>query len=360
MRWLIIHPGPAFSVSDVYNGWAEALRNAGQDVFEFNLDKRLMFFDSALFETGEVDDGGHPQVRKALKHDEAVTLASEGVMSACYRCWPDVVLGISAFFTPPQMLDVMRARHHKVVLLHTESPYQDDEQLARAAHADINLLNDPVNLQAYRDLGAPAEYMPHAYRPGTHYPGPALPAVDYDLLFVGTGFKSRINFFEEMHRHLGGVSLGLAGPWPELPLESPLHKHVLFSEWCTPEEDPQNSASCLDNDMTAAYYRSARMGINVYRQEAEKAHQGQGWSMGPREVEMAACGLFFLRDARPESDEVFPMLPAFESPEHAAELARWYLKHEDARKAKAAAAREAIVERTFDNNLKRLMALLRA
>ena len=41
----------------------------------------------------------------------------------------------------------------KVVLLHTESPYQDDEQLERAAHADVNLLNDPVNIDAYRELG---------------------------------------------------------------------------------------------------------------------------------------------------------------------------------------------------------------
>ena len=73
---------------------------------------------------------------------------------------------------------------------------------------------------------------------------------------------------------------------------------------------------------------------------------------------MAACGLFFLRDPRPESDEVFPMLPTFASPEDAGEQLRWWLAHDSEREAASAAALDAISDRTFDRNAKSLLRLL--
>jgi spore maturation protein CgeB len=238
----------------------------------------------------------------------------------------------------------MRGRGHKVVLLHSESPYQDDEQLERAAHADLSLLNDPVNLQLYRDLG-PAEYMPHAYRPGVHYP--AAPGTDpkWDLSFIGTGFPSRVRFFEAMD--LGGLDVHLAGPWLNLPEDSPLR------DWTMTDDE-----GCVDNGQAAEIYRRSRCGINLYRREGEEAHAGQGWAMGPREVELAACGTWFTRDPRPESDELFPMLPAFSGPGDAGEQIRWALAHPDARDKAAARAREAVRDRTFDNNARRLLAIL--
>ena len=80
--------------------------------------------------------------------------------------------------------------------------------------------------------------------------------------------------------------------------------------------------------------------------------------MGPREVEMAACGLWFARDPRPESDDLFPMLPAYTSPQEASEAIRWALAHEREREKAAAAARVAVSERTFSNNARKLLAML--
>lgn len=345
MRWLICHPGPQFSVHDVYVGWTEALRALGEDVLEFNLDKRLQVYDAALIETGNLDADGHPEVRKAFTREQAITAAIQGITSACYTWWPDVVLGVSAFFMPDWHLDVMRDRGHKVVLLMTESPYQDDEQLKRAAHADLTLLNDPVNIGAYRRLG-PAEYMPHAYRPSVHHPGPAVPELKSDFAFVGTGFKSRVEFFEAMD--LGGLDVLLAGTWPDLAEDSPLRRHMPGGE----------VVQCTDNTETADIYRSTRAGINFYRREAESSHVGEGWAVGPREVELAACETFFLRDPRPEGDELFPSLPTFDGPGDAGEKLRWWLAHDSAREKAAAAACEAISDRTFEANAKRLLELL--
>ena len=170
MRWLIGHPGPHFSVHDLYVGWSEALRDLGEHVFTFNLGDRISFYDAALIEAGMSDEEGRPAVRKALDRKAALETAAHEILRPAFLCWPDVVLLVSAFWYPTYLLDALRGRGMTVVLLHTESPYQDDEQLERAAHADVNLINDPANLAAYEALEGQAAYMPHAYRPGVHHP----------------------------------------------------------------------------------------------------------------------------------------------------------------------------------------------
>jgi hypothetical protein len=37
VRVLLVHPGPDFSVQDVYIGWYEALKELGVEVVPFNL-----------------------------------------------------------------------------------------------------------------------------------------------------------------------------------------------------------------------------------------------------------------------------------------------------------------------------------
>lgn len=279
-----------------------------------------------------------------MTRETAIETAAYGILSAAYQCWPDIILLISAFFTPPPLLDMMRGRGHTIILLHTESPYQDDEQLVRAAHADLNLVNDPANLDRYAGLG-PAAYMPHAFRPRVHYPAPAGTPRKWDLSFIGTGFPSRVAFFEQMD--LAGLDVHLAGPWLNLPEDSPLRDWTM-----TGGED------CVDNDQTAEIYRQSRTGINFYRREGEAAHAGEGTACGPREIELAACGTWFTRDPRPESDGLFPMLPAFAGPAEAGEQIRWALAHPAARDKAAARARAAVADRTFDANARRLLKLL--
>ena len=334
----MVHPGPNFSVADVYGGWCEALRDLGEKVSRYALDERLTFYGNVFV---QVDEG---KFRQALDGPAAMQRAVDGVYSHLYRWQPDVLLVVSGFFVPSDLLDLARSRGTRVVLLHTESPYEDGRQLQLAQHADLNLLNDPTNIERYREL-APTEYIPHAYRPAIHHPGPARPELAADLAMVGTGYPSRIAYLEAMD--LQGLDVLLAGNWQALAEDSPLRKHV-----------GHDIGECLDNRDTADIYRSARMGINLYRRESERPELSAGWSMGPREVEMAACGMCYLRDPRGEGDEVLPMLPRVTSPEEAGEALRWWLAHDDVREATARAAREAIADRTFDTNARRLLRLL--
>ena len=346
MRWLLIHPGPEWSVADVFNGWSEALRGLGETVEEYPLDAALRFFNSALAPTGRTLACGCNETRQYLDRDQAARLALDPILAAANRFWPDVILFTSGFFVQPWLLEILRDRRHKIVFLATEAPYQTDYQLKVAQYADLTLLNDPAGIDAYRQIG-PAEYMPHAYRERVHYPPPPGAALEWDLAFVGTGFPSRVRFFHQMD--LTGLHVTLRGLWMDLPPDSPMR------DWTAITDDADD---CVDNHETAALYRQARTGINVYRTESEDGHEGEGWAVGPREIEMAASALWFARDPRPESDDLFPMLPAFTSPAEAGDLIRWAITHPDQRDEAAAKARAAVEGRTFTEHARQLLAML--
>jgi hypothetical protein len=123
---------------------------------------------------------------------------------------------------------------------------------------------------------------------------------------------------------------------------------------------------CLDNDETVNYYRSTKMSANLYRARDGKTTEAMderltdGWSVGPREIELAATQTFFLREPRGEGDDLFPMLPTFTEPGEFEDLVRYYLAHEAQREDAALRARTAILDRTFDANAASLMRLLGA
>lgn len=331
-RAVVVRPGPQFSVADVSNGWVAGLRECGVEVVDFNFDDRFSFYAQARF---------GPDHDREFNPEEAAHLAAKGIEIACYEAWPDVVFVISGFFIPPATYELLRRRGHKVVLVHTESPYEDDRQIPRAQMADLNVVNDPTNLEAFNEV-APSVYVPHAYNPEVHHPRPVDPEAASDFCFVGTSFPSRIKFLEQVD--WTGIDFALAGNWRDAK-GTVLEKHVVH-----------DIGECCPNGETARLYTSAKASANIYRKEATAS--ADGWAMGPREVELAACGTFFLREPRPEGDELFPMLPTFTDPAGFEEQLRWWLAHDSKRLDAANRAREAIADRTFANHAAQLLQLL--
>lgn len=325
------------------------MRKLGHQIMVYNTNDRLNFYGRAVFEDKESPpcDHGYGPVRKAMADPEMIAqMATKGLFESCYTFWPDVVFFISAFFTTGQTLDTIRRRGHKIVMLHTESPYQDKEQMMRGSYAHLNLLNDPTNFGQWKELGPAVAYVPHSYDDDVHFPA-SQRDYEIDFSFIGTSFISRLKFFNEID--FDGIDTVFGGNgWDTVP---PEYQHLWRYLGHRPDE-------CVDNEETARIYRMTKCGINLYRREGEAEQQGKGWSMGPREVEMAACGLFFLRDPRPESDEVFPMLPSFSSPGEAEELIRYYLKHDKKREALAEEALNAVQDRTFDSQCEFVFGLM--
>lgn len=337
MRVLLAHPGPGFSVHDVYQGWAEGLRDNGAKVIPFNLHDRLTFYDNAFF---NVEAG---KFRKAIPGETAIELAVNGLYAALYKVRPEVLLVVSGFLVPTALLDLARAYGTKVAVIHTEEPYETTREAAYAEHADHNVVNDPANLDRFP---AGSYYQPHCYRPAVHFPGNADQRLAADLAFVGTGFGSRTEFFEGMTADGGleGLDVLLAGNWQALAADSPLRKYLAH-----------DIAECLDNVAAAQVYRSATVGLNLYRREHEDGDHAEGWAIGPREVEMAACGLPFLRDPRGEGDALFPHHLRFHSAGEAAAQLRWWLNHPSQRERAASAALAAVTDRTFTHAAARLL-----
>ena len=333
MRILAIHPAPAFSVADVHQGWVEAFRELGHTVGDFNLDDRLRSYGMAHMQRIQ-DDAWI----KMFDTNQAIWLAAQGILAECFKFNPDVLFVTSGFFVPNEIMGLCRRKAIKVVLLHTESPYEDERQVRRALYADVNIVNDPTNL---RDFPDGSYYQPHSYRPAIHHKRPARPEYASDVCFVGTGYASRIAFLEAVDWF--DVDLCLAGNWQQLSDDSPLVKHLAH------EKD-----QCLDNTDAHDLYASTKIGLNLYRTEGVGGAY-DGWSIGPREVEMAAAEVFFLRQPRPEGDELFGMLPTFSSPKELGDLVRHWLTRPQEREDAAAEARLAISGRCFTAAATRLL-----
>jgi spore maturation protein CgeB len=339
MKVLVVHPGPHFSVADVHDGLVAGLKANGCDVGVLNLQDRLNFYSQAHIER----DG---EFVKALSGDDAVRMAAKGIETVCYEWWPDVVVVVSGFFIPPDVWGVLARRPHHVVLWCTESPYEDDRQMRPARYVDTVIINDPKNLETFRvHSNARTFYMPHSYDPKRHRPGRPDPDLRSDFAFVGTGFPSRVDFFEQVD--WSGIDAKLGGNWQAVPDGSPLLPLLMHGR-----------SECMDNKDAARLYRAARVTANLYRKEHSDDGTADGWAIGPREVELAACGSFFLREPRAEGDELFPMLPTFTTPQEFSELLRWWLAHPRQRKTAATAARAAVADRTFTNTAANLLRLV--
>jgi hypothetical protein len=325
MRILTVEPGPEFSVADVHNGYRKAFQQLGHQVRNFNLGDRITFAENAL-----------PPMPAKEKTATAARMVAEQLRAACFDFWPDLVVITSAFLIPPETFDIIRDRRIKIAVILTESPYEDPTQIGIAARSDLAVINDPINLNEYRKHQPNTHYIGHAYDPELHKPQIINPNYQADFGFVGTGFPSRVEFLEQIN--FDQLTVKLAGNWQQLDATSPLAKHLLHHE-----------SGSFPNSETVRFYSSIKVSANLYRKEGADGHL-TGYACGPREIELAAVGTFFLRESRPESDELFPMLPTYESPQHFSELLHKWVTDDRQRQQAARLAQLAVKPRTFTNN----------
>lgn len=332
-RVLLVEPGPDFSVSDVASGWRAGLESAGCDVRSFPMGRWVGWMAAAM---QAIDD-------PAVTDHEAARLVQPMLRGAALDWWPDLVLVVSGFYVTGETLNVLRARRMSVAVVFTESPYEDDDQMHLAAFADVAIINDPTNIDAFREHNRQTFWLPHAWNPRVHRRQAVGPDYQSDVCFVGSGFPSRIEILEAVD--WAGIDLALAGHWFSLTDDSPLRKFLAH-----------DIDKCCPNDEAVKLYGGTKLGLNIYRREAQRPELSSGWAMGPREVELAAIGVPFITEPRGENRERFPFLPTFTDPADLSEQLRWWLAHDDERDALARRAQEAVALQTFDEHARRLLA----
>lgn len=323
MKILVVRPGPQFSVEDVANGWVKGLKQCGHEIYDWDLGLRLEFFQQGFTAIGSDD--------KTFTMEDVAINATAMLEAACWEQQPDIILIITGYYLPPVFYDMAR-RQSKVILMVTESPYEDDRHLKMAEHCDAVIINDTKNLEAFNEI-CPTFYYGHGYDPDLHTPGFATPDLISEFCFVGTGFPERVAFLEKIDWTT--INATFAGNWQALEENSPLKPLVAH-----------DIKDCIDNKDAVKIYQSSLISANLYRKQHTYSYDGH--SCGPREIEMAACGLFFLRETRPESDTLFPMLPTFSNPKELQDGIHYWLNRPEERQNRADQALQAIADRSFD------------
>jgi spore maturation protein CgeB len=283
---------------------------------------------------------------------DAQYLASSGVIERALRFGADWVFIVSATMMHPDAFIMLKRAGLKTAILFTECPYDDDFQMQFAPFADVCWVNDKTSLARFRQAVPQTFYWQHAYDQLRHSPAapenePEVPA--HDVVFVGTGFEERIKLFEQVN--WDGIDLGLYGTWELASRKSPLQPYI------------HNAVT--PNPVTAALYRKARIGINLHRSSVGYGRNTikitGAYSLGPRCYELAACGVFYISDYRPELTDVFgDAVPTYTTAAELETQIRYYLAHDEERAAKAALLPGLAARHTFDARVGEMLEILEA
>lgn len=256
---------------------------------------------------------------------------------------PDALLVISGWCMSPYTLRAIEdiARGCATALWLTESPYQDEEQaqLLEACY-DVVFCNELSSLDVMRRYSHNVHYLPHSYNPEVHYPRTPN-GCGHEVYMCATGFRERLEAVSALDYMRYDVQLD--GFWP---------KH---EEYGIPRGI---IGGTVHNARLPEHYSASKVNLNVHRttkvwrqNAGDEERILHAESVGPRVLEVMACGGFLLTDPRRELDLNGwwdgEHLACFSSSEELPDKVRYYLQHDAERDRIAAAGKEAVKDCTF-------------
>ncbi len=379
MKMLVVGSPHSASTRDVWIGVMKGLALNGVQVQSYDLFPRTEFFSSLVEYVREKN----VPIQLLKDIPGPLLLAYEPTFFAAHWFECDAVMFVSPQYLPMEIPDLLRRTGKKVYAWCTENPYEDQiDAPTKAEHFDGVFLNDLYSVPYWQSFNPNSHYIPHSYDPDKHFPSwdrpkhrrfhdwqPPENGHDH-VVYVGSGFGRRQKYLESVD--WSGIPLKIFGHWPLL---RPIKDEKVRREfgYMAPADDfespliPHVVEKMVENTFTARIYRGAAIGINLHREErwanndAMMIDSGEAYSMGPRGVELAACGTFQISDPRQEIIDVFgDSVPIHHSPDELGDLIRKYLADPAERRRLAVLQREAIKERTFENNVRRALELAAA
>jgi spore maturation protein CgeB len=246
-------------------------------------------------------------------------------------------------------LSALRALGIPTALWTFDDPYELSANLEIAPHYDAVFTEEARCLDAYREAGCAAAFqLPLGCDAERHRPAASVdPRYSSDVCFVGSGYPNRIRVLEGAASELKGRRVRLFGDWSALAPGSWLRSCVV--------------PGFLPDAEVARWYSGAKIVLNIHRDPAE---EGSG-RLNPRGVradaancrvfEIAAAGAFQLVDAG--RADLGRELVRFSGAEDLARSVRYFLEHDDERRAIAAAGRRrAAADHTYDRRVDELFA----
>lgn len=266
--------------------------------------------------------------------------AGSGILERALGAEPEIewVIIVSGMYILPAWMKLLKRAGLKVGVLFTESPYNDPEQAHLLKYADIAWTHERISLERLKGFAiaqgagrVPIHYLPHAYNPKVHFPE-ATPKTGHDVAFVGTGFPERVELLQAVQWN--GIDFGLYGTWSNIGSRAKIRRFV--------KNGP------IHNNEAVRIYRQSKIGLNLHRisigysKGSDRIRNAE--SLNPRAYELAACGLFYVSDYRPELTEVFgDLVPTFSGPNQLGEVLReWLAKPERERLERGKVLAEAV------------------
>ncbi len=344
MRILLAYPGSAFSTYDVATGYEAALHKAGHKLQVFNYHDQLAFYQESLkfWKRENANFEPHPNM--------FLVMASERLVIDVLDFVPDVMVIISGYCLHRRAFDLVYKLGVPIVLLLTESPYQDESQavIIEKGHIDLAFTNDKSSLETLPGLRA---YLPHSYNPAVHYPVEVNERYKTDVFFHGTLWPERRKLFSGLGEigdgERGSVVIGGFDPSvPDTSAAKAAQKNL------------------VSNEELAKWYNGTKIAINHHRtfvgtdENGDEKHiNGTAWSLGPRAYEISACGAFQLcDDTRPELKEVFgDTIATYTDRADLEDKIGYYLNHAKEREDMAEGAFNKLLKCSFDARAKRIL-----
>lgn len=369
---LVVGSPHSASTRDVWMGVMKGLAANGVGVQSYDIFPRTSLFENFL---GWVQEKEIPT--PYLKSIPAPNvLAYEPTFLAAHYYGVDAVLFVSPQYAPMEVPELLKKDGFKVWGYFTEAPYEDHIDASQKADKfTACFVNDLNSVARWRAFNPNTHYLPHSYDPEKHFPwwdAPEGRAPRKDpknghqhVTYVGSGFSRRQRYLEAVD--WSGIDLRVYGYWPLLRPPETEQRQEYFKDVAPAHESPLAPyvrENIIDNAMTARIYRGSAIGINLHRTERWNNNsdividEGEAYSMGPRAVELAACGTFQISDHRPEIVDVFgDTVPIHRSPDELGRLVRKHLTDPVRAQELAVQQREAIKERTFANTMRRVLEL---
>lgn len=323
MRVLFVWSAAEWSVFDVARGFHDALVAAGHEVYNYRLYNRIEFAARGLYGLPGKLSENQPLISR---------LACEGLVVEALANEVEVIILASAVAVHPNGVIIAKRAGFPVAVLHTESPYEDENQAEFSQWCDVTFTHERFSAERYG-----WHYLPHAYDPAVHHPVrrdkrkvPILTAngksSTCDVLMLGTGWPERTDLLAAID--WTGIDLRILGVWPDIKKGHPLERFY--------------TNGVVDNKAAPRLYAASKICLNFHR------NHPRAESLNPRAYEIAACGGFQLSDPRAEVGEIFgDSVPTFTNAAELQHQIRHYLAHPAERKAMAERARLQVQGHTF-------------
>lgn len=294
----------ASSTRDVWDKVNVGLEANGVEVVKFDMMPRFGMFSFL--------DAKMKRSKQEMPRDwTPTTLAYEVITGAAIYHNVDCVLVVSPQYMPNEIPQMLRRIGIKTAAYFTECPYEDGIHTPiTASNFDISLLSDRYSVGLFESFCPKVMYVPHCFDPAVQYPGNE--EREDNTIFVGTGYGSRVEFMRSV---AWPARLDLYGwwPWQWLRRDKFLRSVIRSKTTTTPKE-------------TADIYRKSKTAFSLHRQmryagSEEAILDGEAYSLGPRNWELAACRTFQVSDLRPELIDVFgDSVPLYQTPRELGDL----------------------------------------